>query len=419
MSRVVRLADVAILKTGPFGTQFKASEYVAEGIPVINVKNIGYGYIYHEGLEHITESTCCRLSEHILKKGDIVFGRKGSVDRHCFITQNEDGWLQGSDCLRVRITDKSVVPKFVSYYLLCSHVTKSINSAAVGSTMPSLNMDIISDIKIVLPSYEEQCKIAELLSNIDDKIENNEKINDNLQHQLKLLYDYWFTQFDFPDENDKPYRASGGAMVWNEQLKRNIPISWQATSITDNSLFQIIKPGIERFVGNKVYLATADVVGTTILSGSVVDYDTRESRANMQPTTYSVWFAKMKKSIKHLYLESKMKLIIDNQILSTGFCGLQCTPISFEYVASFIEHSYFEVIKDTLAHGATQEAVNNDDLCNIFLLKPSDSVLQLYHEQTNGIYAQISTNICENQKLSALRDWLLPMLMNGQATISD
>ena len=108
MNKIVRLADIAILKTGPFGTQFKASEYVPEGIPVINVKNIGYGNIYHEGLEHISEATCQRLSEHILKAGDIVFGRKGSVDRHCFITENENGWFQGSDCLLVRITDNTV-----------------------------------------------------------------------------------------------------------------------------------------------------------------------------------------------------------------------------------------------------------------------------------------------------------------------
>lgn len=184
-------------------------------------------------------------------------------------------------------------------------------------------------------------------------------------------------------------------------------------------MFQVIKPGIDSFIGNKTYLATADVVGTAILTGSVVDYDTRESRANMQPTTYSVWFAKMKRSIKHLYLGNKMKSFINGHILSTGFCGLQCSPISFEYVASFIEHSNFEVIKDTLAHGATQEAVNNDDLCNIFLLKPSDNVLHLYHKQTKDMYAQICSNICENQKLSALRDWLLPMLMNGQVGFKD
>lgn len=88
-------------------------------------------------------------------------------------------------------------------------------------------------------------------------------------------------------------------------------------------------------------------------------------------------------------------------------------------MASFIEHSYFETLKDTLAHGATQEAVNNDDLAGIALVVPSDDILRLYHERTKGIYTQISKHICENQELTRLRDWLLPMLMNGQATVDN
>ena len=115
-----------------------------------------------------------------MRSGDIVFGRKGSVDRHCLITEAEEGWFQGSDCLRVRITDPSVNPQYVSYYLLSSHVLKSINNAAVGSTMASINMDIIGDIKIVLPSYEEQCKIAAVLKALDDKRAVNTAVNDNL-----------------------------------------------------------------------------------------------------------------------------------------------------------------------------------------------------------------------------------------------
>lgn len=187
MSKICKLKEIAILKTGPFGTQFKASEYVNEGIPVINVKNIGYGNLYYEDLDFITEETRDRLSEHILQTDDIVFGRKGSVDRHCLITEKENGWFQGSDCLRVRITDTSVNPQFVSYYLLSSHVLKSINNAAVGSTMASVNMDIIGDINVVLPSYREQCKIATLLKKIDDKRAINAVINDNLPYQSSMV----------------------------------------------------------------------------------------------------------------------------------------------------------------------------------------------------------------------------------------
>lgn len=395
--------------------------------PTSDKANYGDGYMFisptelHEGFE-ITDS-----EKHITEKG-LRTVKSNSIEGTSVLV-GCIGWDMGNVaiCHEKCVTNQQINsithfkqgynPYYVYYWLL----TKKdyLFSIASVTRTPILSKSTFQDIIIPIPDKQQQDRITDVLFKIDKKIQCNKRINDNLQHQLKLLYDYWFTQFDFPDENGNPYRASGGAMVWNEQLKRNIPINWRTTSIADNSMFQIIKPGIEKYVGDKVYLATADVVGTTILSGNIVDYYTRESRANMQPSMYSIWFAKMKKSIKHLYLGRPMNQLIENYILSTGFCGLKCSQISFEYVASFIEHSYFEMIKDTLAHGATQEAVNNDDLCNIFLLMPPDTVLQRYHDQTTDIYAQISSNICENQKLSSLRNWLLPMLMNGQATISD
>ena len=233
-----------------------------------------------------------------------------------------------------------------------------------------------------------------------------------------MLYDYWFTQFDFPDKNGRPYRSSGGKMVWNDILKRNIPNDWKVQSVISNCLSSVIKPGVEMF-DTKTYLATADVKGTSISTGTIIDYEGRESRANMQPSVNSVWFAKMKNSIKHLYLNKEMQSVISSSILSTGFCGLQCEENSFEYIASYIANPYFEVHKDMLAHGATQEAVNNDDLAGVHIIIPDANILQAYHEVTQLIYSQISKNICENQELVKLHDWLLPMLMNGQATIED
>lgn len=207
-------------------------------------------------------------------------------------------------------------------------------------------------------------------------------------------------------------------MVWNDILKRNIPNDWKVQSVISNCLSSVIKPGVEMF-DTKTYLATADVKGTSISTGTIIDYEGRESRANMQPSVNSVWFAKMKNSIKHLYLNKEMQSVISSSILSTGFCGLQCEENSFEYIASYIANPYFEVHKDMLAHGATQEAVNNDDLAGVHIIIPDANILQAYHEVTQLIYSQISKNICENQELVKLRDWLLPMLMNGQATIED
>jgi len=243
-------------------------------------------------------------------------------------------------------------------------------------------------------------------------------INDNLWQTISTIYDYWFSQFDFPDVNGKPYYTAGGKMVWNDKIKRAIPSGWTVASIINNPLTQVIKPGVDAFT-TKEYLATAEVTGTSIASGSIVDYENREGRANMQPVVNSVWFAKMKNSIKHLFLNKEMAPIIDSTILSTGFCGLQCSEKSFEYVASFVSNPRFEIIKDILAHGATQEAVNNDDMESIAFVIPSDEILEQYHTATKGMFAQISKNICENRELIKVRDWLLPMLMNGQATIAD
>ena len=303
-------------------------------------------------------------------------------------------------------------------YYIFEYIKKSIQNAATGSIQDNINIDYLTSLDFKVPSKKYQDEMVMLLSAIDEKILLNSEINDNLEQQLMLLYDYWFTQFDFPDKDGNPYQTSGGKMVWNDTLKRNIPENWKVQSVISNCLSSIIKPGVEIF-NTKTYLATADVKGTSISTGTIVDYDGRESRANMQPSINSVWFAKMKNSIKHLYLNKEMQPIISSCILSTGFCGLQCNEISFEYIASYVSNAYFEIHKDMLAHGATQEAVNNDDLVGVHIIIPEDAVLRAYHEATQAIYAQISKNICENQELVKLRDWLLPMLMNGQATISD
>ena len=410
-----KLGDISEIQSGPFGTQLHKDEYVPEGIPMLNSKNIGNGIVVEDSLDFVPEDVCERLPRYILKKGDILFGRAGTIERHTYVDSKYDGCFQGTNCIRIRCEDKQK-SRYISYYLWLNKLKVKIENAAGGSIQSYITTDLLKDIEVEIPDDYE--KRANFLFLIDEKIHNNNQINDNLEQQLMLLYDYWFTQFDFPDNTGSPYQTSGGKMVWNDTLKRNIPENWKVQSVISNSLSSIIKPGVEIF-NTKTYLATADVKGTSISTGTIVDYDGRESRANMQPSINSVWFAKMKNSIKHLYLNKEMHPIISNSVLSTGFCGLQCNEISFEYIASYVSNAYFEIYKDMLAHGATQEAVNNDDLAGVHIIIPKDTVLRAYHEATQFIYAQISKNICENRELVKLRDWLLPMLMNGQATISD
>lgn len=412
------LGKISEIITGPFGSQLHQSDYVEQGIPVVMPQDIDNRKVNYASINYVSNEDAIRLERYKAIINDILYARRGDVEKHAFIKEKDNGVLCGTGCLRVRITTSEVEPEFISFFLNREETRKWLVTHAVGTNMPNLNTDILSDVPIAYPLLEEQRKIVQVLNSLDEKIALNSAVNDNLEQQLMLLYDYWFTQFDFPDNDGNPYQTSGGKMVWNDTLKRNIPENWKVQSVISNCLSSIIKPGVEIF-NTKTYLATADVKGTSISTGTIVDYDGRESRANMQPSINSVWFAKMKNSIKHLYLNKEMQPIISSSILSTGFCGLQCNEISFEYIASYVSNAYFEIHKDMLAHGATQEAVNNDDLAGVHIIIPEDTVLRAYHETTQAIYAQISKNVCENQELVKLRDWLLPMLMNGQATISD
>ncbi len=353
-----------------------------------------------------------------IRRGDILFSSRAPIGHCHLITEDPDFYDIGESIFSIRVNQDVALPEYLCLYLASDYFVKVASKHTTGSIIMEIRISDLMNTEIIIPPREIQKNIAKCLNKIDRKIELNKMVNDNLEQQLMLLYDYWFIQFDFPDNNGNPYQISGGKMVWNDTLRRNIPENWKVQSVISNCLSSVIKPGVKIF-NTKTYLATADVKGTSISTGTIVDYDGRESRANMQPSINSVWFAKMKNSIKHLYLNKEMQPIISSSILSTGFCGLQCNEISFEYIASYVSNAYFEIHKDMLAHGATQEAVNNDDLAGVHIIIPEDTVLCAYHETTQAIYAQISKNVCENQELVKLRDWLLPMLMNGQATIND
>ena len=235
----------------------------------------------------------------------------------------------------------------------------------------------------------------------------------------KTLYNYWFLQFEFPNENGKPYKSSGRKMVWNEELKREIPGGWKVGNLMESSLCEDIKSGVNYFETKKIYLPTANIIGEEITDGEYISFDNRESRANMQPVKNSVWFAKMKNSIKHLTIPENSDWFINKYILSTGFQGLKCSEDSLAYIHCLINSDWFEKYKDVLSHGATQESVNNEDLKNIKFAVPTQEILKRFAEIVNPIIEKKFQIIKENQELVSLRDFLLPLLMNGQEKFKD
>lgn len=366
--RKIRLGELVDFQTGPFGTQFSASEYVNEGIPVINVKNIGVGMVIRENLDYISEQARDRLSQHILKTGDIVFGRKGSVDRHAYIFQNENGWVQGSDCIRAR-KKTPVNMLFLSQYLEGNGVKKQIINAAVGSTMPSLNTDILKDITVLLPNIEEQNRISVALKKIDDKICLNSKINDNLS---AMAYDIYMHNFFSKKPNAKLKD------ILTEAEKSAIQVGEAKTS---NGEYPFFTSGATILKWNEPFV---DGRNCFLNTGGNADVKFYVGKATYSTDTWSI-SAKSEMS-DYLYL---MLFSIKPELDQKFFQG------------TGLKHLQKPLLKDRPIY------------------VPEKRELEAFNRQVMPMFDIISENTRENQQLTSLRNWLLPMLMNGQATISD
>lgn len=304
------------------------------------------------------------------------------------------------------------------YYKMLNEKQNLIGLAS-GSARTNISQQIIANYETVMPIMTEQNKVADVLCAIDDLIETNNKIIETSEKLMCEIYDYWFVQFDFPDENGRPYKTSGGEMVYGEKLKREVPKGWKVQNLLKNDLCKDIKPGIDKFDNVKTYYATADVIDGEMGIGTQIIYDNRESRANMQPKPNSVWFAKMKNSVKHITVMPASDDLLEKSVFSTGFFGLKCESETLPYIRNFIYSNYFEKVKNLNSNGATMEAISNDGIKNIELIIPDEMALKQYSDITSAYLAQNDILRKENAKLISLRDWLLPMLMNGQVKVED
>lgn len=425
MSKTVTFEDIVNKKEGflrgPFGGDLKKEIFVPkaentykvyeQGVVLQKNPNIGDYYITKEYFDR-------KMYRFEVKPKDFLVSCSGV--NYGAIYQLEDTITKGvinQALLRIRL-NKDIIDDDYFYYLFQSYVVRMIVGKKGDSTIPNFPaVSILKKLKFQILDLEIQKKVGGLLKIIDSKIELNNKINTELEAMAKTLYDYWFVQFDFPNEKGNPYKSSGGEMVWNDELKKEVPKGWGSADLLKNSFAKIIKPGIKKFEGFKKYLATADINEREIGNGNDVTFENRESRANMQPIKNSLWFAKMKASKKHLFIGEFAEDIIENCILSTGFMGLKCEPIAFEFLAGFISSDIFEVAKDKISHGATMQGIGNDDLKFIKIIIPDEKILLVYGNLTRDLYKKMDIYRQENKRLSELRDWLLPMLMNGQVVV--
>ncbi len=279
----------------------------------------------------------------------------------------------------------------------------------------SLTTKLIKGLDISLPPLLEQKAISNVLSSLDDKIELNNKINKNLEEIAQALYKRWFVDFEFPNEDGEPYKSSGGEMIESELGL--IPKGWDVGSLGLSSISKLLTSGINDFYNKKVYIATADVTNSTITSfETLISQDEKPSRANMQPKTNTVWFAKMKDSRKLIRVSESNKKLIDNCIFSTGFAGINCIN-SLNYIWTYILSDQFDITKNNLCNGTTMQAINNTSIKLIKLLIPRSNVLSKFETLTDNMFERIRVNNIQNEELSKTRDTLLPKLMSGEIEV--
>ncbi|EMK4683111.1 TPA: restriction endonuclease subunit S [Listeria monocytogenes] len=305
--------------------------------------------------------------------------------------------------------------EFIKYIMLSHAFKHYINTYSTGTTIKNMGLKQMRAFRLNLPEINEQKAIAHVLSTLDEKIEVNNQINKTLENMAQAIFKQWFVDFEFPNEDGEPYKSSGGEMIASELGM--IPKGWEVGNLAESKLTNLVKTGIAEFSGEKIYLATADVDKSNILSNTTkVTYNERPSRANMQPKENTVWFAKMKDSRKLIRVSRGSKDLIENYIFSTGFAGINVKE-GLNYIWSFICSNDFDIRKNNLCHGTTMQAINNSNISNIPLLLPKEEMIQIFEGVTNYLYESEYLRKKENEKLAEIRDSLLPKLMSGEIRV--
>lgn len=231
----VKLGEISFcIQPGPFGSQLHNSDYAHEGTPIIMPKDMVDGHIRHTGLIRVPEEHVARLQRHQVCAGNLMVARKGDVRKCVYITENENGWLTGSDCLKVALNENVCFPKYIYYQLRSPYIGRWLEQISIGATMPSINTGLLSGIEMYLPSLEIQRRIADILSAYDDLIENNRKQIKLLEEAAQRLYKEWFVDLRFPGHehtkivDDVPEgwgRASVGSLIGKVARTKQIPTS--------------------------------------------------------------------------------------------------------------------------------------------------------------------------------------------------
>lgn len=363
--------------------------------------------------------------EFLLEKGDIItplteqaIGLLGTTAR----IPKSGKYIQSQDIALVKCKAGKIDPTFC-YYLISSRLVRNQLSAAAQQTkIRHTSPDKIKDCTVWIPELDDQKAIGRLLASLDEKIQLNKRINDNLEAMAKQLYEYWFVQFDFPNEDGKPYKSSGGAMMWNEKLKREIPQGWSVLSVND----------IAASVRGVSY-AKDDMVdsnnGVLVLRGNNIQdnhliYDSNVAyipssfvSENQHIRPLDIIMTMSSGSKEHIGKSAMFQFASEDTFgaFLTKFTAKEhCAYLLFNLFNS----KYFKAKIKSIACGTGINNLTNQTFDEIYVVMPEDELLLEFDKRQSQIFAEIGLIEKSNIELTKQRDELLPLLMNGQASVN-
>ncbi|MCA4895129.1 MAG: restriction endonuclease subunit S [Cytophagales bacterium] len=376
-------------------------EQAGHGAPFVSFSTVFNNYFLPEKVKDLMDTSEDEQEVYSVKGGDILLTRTSeTIDElgmSCVVLEDYPRATFSGFVKRLRPTQSDVTyPKFMGFYLRSKFFRKTMTNNAVLTLRASLNEDIFSYLKLYLPDYDIQKKIGDFLCSLNAKIDLNNRINAELEVMAKIIYDYWFVQFDFPDKKGKPYKTSGGKMVWSEELKREIPEGWEVIKISTLAPVVTGKQDANYASANGMYnfftcgeetlkCDSFEFEGKAVLVAGNGNFNIKryEGQFNAYQRTY-VLIPYNEKHYTLIYLAAKDRIVT----LTKG------------------------------SRGSIVKFITKGDLEDIQVALPKEDKLDLF-TVLNSITSTMEKRIEENQKLTELRDWLLPMLMNGQVKIKD
>ena len=392
-------------------------EQAGHGSPFVSFSTVFNNYFLPEELPDLMDTSAKEQEVYSVKKGDIFVTRTSeTIDElamSCVATKDYPCATFSGFTKRLRPKTEGIAyDKYMGFYLRSEWFRKTVTNNAFMTLRASFNEDIFSFLNVYLPDYDVQVRIGDFLYSIEKKIIVNKKISSTLAAMAKMIYDYWFAQFDFPDTEGKPYRSSGGAMVWNEQIKRDIPVGWGV-----GNLYAIADPinglACQKYRPKENEKALPVVKIKEMHEG--ITEDTELVSINI-PAKHKIFDGDILFS---------WSATLEVMYWFGGAAGLnqhifKVVPIngfSKEYVYHQFSGYVINFVKMAEARKTTMGHITTEHLEQSRIVLPPDDIVQEFSKIVSPIHERIGHCQKENRELIKLRDWLLPMLMNGQATV--